>query len=168
MQETPLEQLVRLAERAHADGIRWHFHSLSTDCQFNPRAGSRAIVLEQPGNDRVRVAYGEETDIAPLVKRLAALLHGEQMLSGEAPDESRFDEPTRQLLARADELSAAGVRWHHHYLGGDCALNPHVPRCCLVLEDPRGGERLEVVHGREPRAPLAAIERRYFAQATSH
>ena len=164
MQETPLGQLVELAERAHADGARWHFHSLATDCRFNPRAGSRAIVLEQPGIDRVRVAYAEEADIAPVVKRLAAMLHGEEMIGGEAPDESRFDEATRRLLARADELSAAGVRWHHHYFGADCALNPHAPRCCLVLEDPERGDNLEAVHRHEPRGPLAAIEQRYFGQ----
>ena len=92
------------------------------------------------------------------------MLHGEETIAGEAPDESRFDEATRRLLARADQLSAAGIRWHHHYFGADCALNPHAPRCCLVLEDPQGGENIEAVHQRAPRGPLAAIEQRYFRQ----
>ena len=164
MNDVDLPTLLAAANGAVAERRPWHFHSLANGCSFNPRNDCRAILLEQPGHAAACVAYGDDQVLAPVVKRLATMLHGEAMLNAPPAEESGFDQATRRMLACADELAGAGVHWHHHMFGHDCLLNPHAPRHCLMLEDPRNGARLEAVFDHLPESELAAIEQRFFAQ----
>lgn len=163
MIELSIEEIRRKAESWHADGQLWHFHMLVPGCAFNERKDGHAFVLENTSTQEAFVFYSDkpqvETDHALLL-----LLYGDDILdeSQAALDPGSIE--IRPVLARAQELSARGIGWHHHMLCPGCIFSEQPEKWVIAFEDPETERVIEVPYETEPEGDLRKLELLFFDQ----
>jgi hypothetical protein len=163
MIETSIQEIRHKAASWQAAGEQWHFHMLVPGCAFNERSDQHAFVLESPSLQKAYVHYSDE----PQVKTdhaLLLLLYGDEILDGEMAAIVAGSPQIRPILDRAGELSARGVKWHHHIFFPGCIYNNYADQWVIAFEDPEQDQVIEVRYKANPIGDLRKLELLFFDQ----
>jgi hypothetical protein len=163
MQEAELDSIRATAHQLANTGGGWHFHILTPNCALNDKPHF-AFILEDVDNVQAWVHYSQWME-QELGSELLPLLHKVSATPADEPDNHyQPSAKVHQILTRAQELNAAGTRWHHHVLFPGCMFNMHSPRYVLMFEDPEQGNTIEQVSDSEPTPDLKLLEPLFYAQ----
>src|SRR5579872_301374 len=120
-QDASLNDIRRQAHKSHKENRHWHFHVLTPGCVLNERQ-TYAFVLECPDENIYLVHYSDKAE-RDLGEELAPLAHGQKILDKELSGSYQPSEKMRKIIARATDLNALGVEWHHHVISPSCMFS---------------------------------------------
>jgi hypothetical protein len=163
MIELSIEEIRHKAESWHADGQLWHFHMLVPGCAFNGRRDCHAFVLENTSSQEVFVFYSEEPQVEA-DHALLLLLHGDDILNETQASLDPGSIEIQPILARAKELSARGISWHHHMLCPGCIFSEQPEKWVITFEDPETEQVIGIPYDTEPEGDLRKLELLFFDQ----
>jgi hypothetical protein len=165
--ELPATLIRQKALEHYEAGLTWHFHVMTPNCMFNEQP-KYALLLETPTGTVVHYSDSAEP-VTKLGKELAPLAHKADVLQRASAPKGYAPSPAvGQIIARAKELNAKQVEWHHHVTFAGCQFNKGGHKFTLVLEDPESGKTLESVSDEEPINDLRQIEPLFYSQQTAH
>jgi hypothetical protein len=166
MIEIPIQEIRHIAESWQAAGEQWHFHMLMPDCAFNKRGDQHALVLECPSLKKAYVYYSEEPQVET-DHALLLLLYGDEILDKDMAALVAGSPEIQPILDRASELSARGIRWHHHMFVPGCIYSSDTDLWVIAFEDPEKDQVTKVQYDSDPKGDLRKLELLFFDQQTT-
>ena len=162
-QHVTIKSILELAKRWQSEGKSWHFHILTPECLLN-KTKKYVLLVENTTDNQSEQVFSNQPYMN-IGQELVKLLHGNKVMSrNNNVEQNPLSETVRQLLIRANELSAKQLFWHHHMLFPECRYNSHKGQWVIVFEDPEQGTILESVSTEEPLVALQHIEHAFYHQ----
>lgn len=162
MEKASVEEIKKLAEQYSNEGVKWHFHILTPECQLNDQ--EKYALLLETANNKAFICYSEEPYMN-IGKELVQLLHGKDVIKNESDEKEKvLSGAVKKILQRAKELNKQGVFWHHHMLFPYCRFNKNLGKWTIIFEDQERNETIESVTDTEPKNDLRHIEILFYKQ----